>query len=179
MFISKRSLQAILLFFSCTFVHKAIAATGENCALPPDLQSELGTSYPGSTIVKLENLSEYDRQLFHKDHDGRCPGLVKIDFFGDGTPTWAIVLMRGGSAKPTVELVVAHKTHRTWKLTSIDKSEGPAAVVWKERAGSYRDIHGKKEIRATRPVIVFCQYEAWTILYSWTGAKVAKVWIRD
>jgi hypothetical protein len=32
---------------------------------------------------------------------------------------------------------------------------------------------------AKRPVIVFCKYEAWAIVYSWTGTRVDKVWISD
>jgi hypothetical protein len=28
-------------------------------------------------------------------------------------------------------------------------------------------------------VIVLCKYEAWAIVYSWTGTKVDKVWLSD
>jgi RHS repeat-associated protein len=45
--------------------------------------------------------------------------------------------------------------------------------------GEYRDVYGKKEIRATRPVIVFAGYESWAIVYAWTGKHIAKVWIAD
>jgi len=31
------------------------------------------------------------------------------------------------------------------------------------------DVYGKKEIRATSPVMVFAGYESWAILYAWTG----------
>jgi hypothetical protein len=38
---------------------------------------------------------------------------------------------------------------------------------------------GQKKIRATRPVIVFCGYEAWAILYAWTGKDVIKIQLAD
>lgn len=62
----------------------------------------------------------------------------------------------------------------------MDTADGaPAPVVWSQPAGEYRDVYGKKEIRATRPVIVFTGYESWSILYAWTGSKVTKIWLRD
>jgi hypothetical protein len=59
----------------------------------------------------LADLDGYDRKLFQKDYGSRCPGLVKVDLYGDGEPTWALVLV--GSGKPTqrkAELVVARQT---------------------------------------------------------------------
>jgi len=37
----------------------------------------------------------------------------------------------------------------------------------------------KKTIRATHPVIVFCSYSGWAVLYSWSGKRVKKIWLSD
>jgi hypothetical protein len=51
-------------------------------------------------------------------------------------------------------------------------------VVWSDKPGEYEGVYRHK-IRATRPVIVFCGYEAFAILCAWTNNKVAKIWLLD
>src|SRR6266849_1658047 len=62
------------------------AATPQNrqCDLPQGLQREIATKYPGRKLVTLSDLQEDDRAFFQKDHGNSCPGLVKVDFYGDG-----------------------------------------------------------------------------------------------
>lgn len=57
--------------------------------------------------------------------------------------------------------------------------ELPVPVVWNQPPGRYRDIYGKKEVRATNPVIIFTGYESWSILYAWTGSRTTKIWLQD
>ena len=151
------------------------------CNLPNDLQHEVASRYPGSRVVNLPDLSEGDRKFFEAGHKSACPGLVKVDFYGDGKPTLALVLVTKRGAKGNTQLVVAHEVGEKWRMTSLDTG-GPspyAPVVWSQPPGKYMDVYGNKTIRASRPVIVFCGYESWAILYAWTGKNVSKIWIMD
>jgi hypothetical protein len=124
-------------------------------------------------------LDKGDRALFQKDHGNNCPGLVKVDFYGDGKPTLALVLIVNTGGKESAELVVAHEIAQKWETVLLDKAESSMPVTWSQSPGEYEDVYGEKKIRATRPVIVFCGYNSWAILYAWTGSRVTKIWLRD
>ncbi len=162
------------------FVRVAAAATPDDaCTLPTDLQREVASKYPGRTLVSLSDLGDDDRGFFQKGHADSCPGLVKVDFYGDGKPTFALVLTTKSVAKGKNELVLAHQVGAVWKTTTLQTTDGDAPVVWSEKPGEYKDVYGEKKIHATRPVIILCSYEAWTILYAWTNNKIAKIWLMD
>lgn len=95
-----------------------------------------------------------------KEHTDSCPGLVKVDFYGDGRPTLALVLL----SKQNSELVVAHQVGEKWNTTVLGTGGPSAPVVWSLPPGEYTDVNGAKKIRTARPVIVFFEYEAWGIL---------------
>ena len=160
--------------------HAAFAGAANGpCDLPPSLQRGLASKYPGARLVSLQDLSEETRGLFQKDHGKDCPGLVEVDFYGDGKPTLALVLIVNSGGNLSTELVVAHEVAQRWKTVSMDKAKSTIAVVWSQRPGEYEDVYGEKKIRATGPVIVFCEYNAWAILYAWTGGRADKIWLRD
>src|SRR5882762_267992 len=164
----------------CFLVFIPMAAAVEACDLPEGLQRENAVRYAGAKLVRLSDLSDDDRGFFQKDHGDSCPGLVKADFYGDGKPTLALVLIAKSGAKEKAKLVLAHDVAGRWETRIVDTTDGaPVPVVWSQPAGEYRDVYGKKEIRATRPVIVLAGYESWAILYAWTGNKVNKIWLRD
>lgn len=145
------------------------------CDLPQDLQREITTKYPERKLVTISDLQEDDRAFFLKEHGESCPGLVRVDFYGDGKPTFAMVLI----TKDNSELVVAHWVRETWRTTLLGTGGPNAPVVWSMPPGEYASVDGNKKIRATRPVIVFLEYESWGILYAWTGNAVRKIWIAD
>src|SRR6267154_1690472 len=153
------------------------ASSNDRCALPPDLRDEISKNHPDSHIVTLADLDAYDRKLFHKDHGTRCPGLVKVDFYGDGKPTWALVLISGDNPKRKAELIVARQTADRWEIRSLETTDG-TPVVWSEGPGKY-DGFDLKTIRAKYPVILFCGYGSWAIVYAWTGKEVEKTWVSD
>jgi|SRR5208282_960809 len=153
-------------------------APAERCDFPPGLGDEISNRYPGTRIVHLADLEEYDRKLFVKDHGARCPGLVRVDFYGDRKPTWALVLIGAKDSPRKAELVVAHKANKGWETRSLETTD-ETPVVWRAGPGKYDDISEPKTIRATYPVIVFCGYGSWAILYAWTGKAVEKIWISD
>jgi hypothetical protein len=105
--------------------------------------------------------------------------LVRVDFYGDKKPTLALVLTTGDGANQKAELVVAHKLGENWETMLLDSAGSSVPVVWRQAPGTYKDVYGKKTIRATKPVIVFCGYESWAIVYAWTGKGVDKVWLAD
>jgi hypothetical protein len=157
----------------------AAPRANDACDLPRDLQHEIGVHYPDAKLVRLPDLSKDDSALFEKEHGNSCPGLVKVDLYGDGTSTLALVLMTGQGANEKAELIVAHEVHGNWRTTLLDTADSSAPVVWSQGPGEYRDIYGEKTIRATRSVIVFCGYYGWAIVYAWTGKSVTKVWLED
>jgi hypothetical protein len=157
----------------------AVAAPPDNpCDLPRDLQPEIATKFPGARAVEVADLSDYDKKLFQKDHGRSCPGLVKVDFYGDHRPTVALALKSG---KSDTKLVIARKTDAGWTTVLVDSANESTAVVWTEKPGKYDglDEQRDKTLVAAWPVIVFCGYGSWAIVYAWTGKEIAKVWISD
>ncbi len=176
----RRSMVAVVGFYCFCFVHVALAAqVNDPCGLPADLQRELLNKYPRARVVAMSDVQDDDRGFFEADHRGSCPGLTKVDFYGDGQPTLALLLIPATGNH--TDLVVAHQRGPRWRITFLGTG-GPspyAPVVWSQPPDKYRDVNGKKKIQATKPVIVLCKYESWTILYAWTGSRVTKIWLSD
>jgi len=170
------SAAALYLFVR---VQTALATSPDGaCDLPQDLERIVAGKYPGTRIVSLPDLNEDDRALFQKEHADNCPRLVKVDFYGDGKPTLALALTTNTAPYPRTKLVLAHRAGPNWEVSTLGKADGPIPVVWSEKPGEYKGVYQHK-IRATRPVIVFCGYSSWAVLYAWTNNKVAKIWLRD
>jgi hypothetical protein len=128
----------------------------------------------------LGDLDEDDMALFKKDHGGTCPGLAKVNFYGDGAPTFAMVLIMTEGEPEQAELIVAHERKQTWETTLLETAPSSVPVVWSQKPGEYKDVYGEKKIRARNPVIVFCGHNAaWVVVYAWTGSKTDKIWLRD
>jgi hypothetical protein len=169
-----------VFFFLCGFAQLAFAAPENDvCAFPSGLGEQVSAKYPGTRLAYIADLTQYDRDIFQKDHGARCPGLARVDFYGDGRPTWALALIAGDGSKKTAQLVVAHQLGKTWETKVLDTASAAAPVVWREAPGKYHDVYGEKTIRATHQTIVFGEYEGWAILYAWTGKEVTKIWISD
>jgi len=56
------------------------------------LQRVVAHEFPGAKLITLSNLNEDHKKFYVKDHGNDCPGLTKVDFYGDGNPTWAMAL---------------------------------------------------------------------------------------
>jgi len=69
------------------------APLGDPCDLPVDLRSVVFRKFPGTSVAHLTDLNEEDRKLYTGDHGAQCLGLASADFYGDGKPTWAMVLI--------------------------------------------------------------------------------------
>lgn len=170
----------VAAFFSLAFVGVPVAMSATNpCSLPDSLKRQVMETYPNARLVTLPDLADEDRSLFQKDHGKACPGLVSVDFYGDGKPTLALVLIVNTGTTVNAELVVAHEVEQKWETVLFDEAASSIPVVWSQGPGNYEDIYGDKTIRAAKPVIVLCGYDSWAILYAWTGSKVDKIWLRD
>ncbi len=160
----------------------AAESSSHACVLSPDLRSAIAQKYPNTRIVTLADLEADDAAFFRKDHGNDCPGVTEVDFFGDGAPTLALVLAKLNGTKHDTELLVAHKVRQKWTLMLLEAGSNAlpyAPVVWSQPPGEYKDVYGERTIRATRPVIVFCKYEGWAIVYAWAGEGVKKVRLSD
>src|SRR5438067_12392517 len=65
------------------------------------------------TVVNLADLHDDDRGFFQKDHNNSCPGLVKVEFYGDDKPTLPLVLIKKDEATESA-ILVAHHAEATW-----------------------------------------------------------------
>jgi hypothetical protein len=149
------------------------------CALPDGLRPVIASKYPNAHVVGLSDLNQDDQKLFQKEHGSSCPGLARVDFYGDGRSTFALVLLRS-EGTPKAELVIAHQVQKQWQILSVDTAEASTVpVVWSEKPGKYDDVYGQKKLNASKPGVVLCAYESWAILYAWTGKQVEKIWISD
>jgi hypothetical protein len=175
---------AVLVALICLFLLEPVAAPRPSngaCELPKDLQVVVAKKYPGSEVVKLSDLEETTGVFFREDHGDACPGLAKVDFYGDGKLTLALALLTKNEQreKYKTKLVLAREAAAGWETTLLDSTGGTVPVIWSEGPGVYNDVYGTKEIHASHAVIVFCGYESWAIVYAWMNNKVDKVWIRD
>src|SRR5207253_10848124 len=103
--------------------------------------------------VTLADLDDYARKQYRKDFGTRCPGLVRVNFYGDGKPTWALLLVAKEGPKQKPELVVAHQQGNAWDIRSLDTADG-AVAVWREGPGKYEGTYEGKLIRAKNPAIL-------------------------
>jgi hypothetical protein len=174
----KYLLVSSLVLYLFVAVQAVAAAPNRGCQFPAGLSDEISKRFPGMRLVTLADLGEYDRRLFLKDHGTRCAGLVKVNFYGDGKPTWALVLIAGQNPNRKAQLVVARQLGDGWDISLLESTDGEP-VVWREPPGKYEGLYGDKTIHATRPVIVFCGYGSWAIAYAWNGKEVEKVWVSD
>ncbi|MGB2901343.1 MAG: hypothetical protein WBB89_18960 [Candidatus Acidiferrum sp.] len=73
---------------------------------------------------------------------------------------------------------MARQVGNDWEIRALEKTDG-TPVVWREGAGKHEGMYEKEPLRAKYPVIVFCGYGSWAILYAWTGSEVKKIWLSD
>lgn len=168
-----------LLFCLCACASDG-TVRADHCALPPGLNKEIAKQFPDRHVEQMSDLEDYDRKLFRKDHGERCPGLVRVNFYGDGKPTWALVLTAGEHPKRKVTLLVARQAADGWELRTLAETDGEP-VVWREGPGKYEGMYEEEgePLIAKHPVIIFCDYGSSEVLYAWTGSEVKKIWLSD
>src|SRR3954469_15161433 len=92
---------------------------GGNCELPKELSMVIAIASPGSRVVTVADLDEYNASLFKREHHDDCAGMVKVDFYGNGASTLAFALRGKTEGQDQTKLVLATKA-ATWKLRLLD-----------------------------------------------------------
>jgi hypothetical protein len=133
---------------------------------------------PGAKVITESDLDADDRQFFQKDHHGACPGLIKVDFYGDGKHIFGLELITGSQAGPNIKLVIARQIGLNWNLLFLARTRRNAPVIWVGQAWRYQGIWGDK-LHAAHCVIVWQGYESWAVLYAWNGRKVEHIQLVD
>jgi len=150
------------------------------CDYPSGLHDEISRKYPDTSLVSLADLTDYSRELFRKEHDTHSPGLVRVNFYGDGKPTWALVLVGKKAEGRKAQLIVARQIGEDWETRLLQVADAaPVPVVWREGPGKYEGMSEPGKILARNPVVILCGYGSWSILYAWTGKDVVKLQITD
>jgi hypothetical protein len=81
-----RLIWVLAMAFCLLHFSRPALAEAQNgpCEKPKDLQAEVLRTYPGTSLVTLSDLNDTNRESFQEEHRNECPGLVKVDFYGDG-----------------------------------------------------------------------------------------------
>jgi len=100
--------------------------------LPQELQAELAKTYPDSQPERLENLSEYYRQSWLKEHPTDCPGIAIGHFESKSELSYAAFLVpRSDRKRPGASIVVFSRIRTTARFVSH--------LVLKWDAGNFYD----------------------------------------
>jgi len=170
---------AAIVLWLLVLVLPALAQSQTNaCLLPKALQDRVATKYPGAKVVTESDLNEDDRQFFQKDHHGACPGLVRVDFYGDRKPTFALELITRNEAGPKTKVVVARQIGGHWNFVLVAELSEEAPLIWSDEPGDYEGVWGDK-LHASHSVIVWQGYESWAVLYAWNGRKIEHIQLVD
>jgi hypothetical protein len=157
----------------------------EECAnlFPADLAGSLGRTFAGAHVLTLGELDAEARAAFEKSEGHRCPGIAHVDFFGNKTEAYGILLITGSGQQTRAHLLLASRkgTSSPWKIRTLETGGGPSDLPFlgKTTPGEYEDVYGDKTIQAKGEALVWVQGNVVVIVYAWTGKDVDKVWLRD
>ena len=116
-----------------------------------------------------------------KDSTHGCPGIVKVDFYGDGRAVYAVVIQKARDERGILQdgkLLLASKEGKGWKVEILD-DEGDAGSLWHAPANEFVDMYGGRTVSAKGDIIVYFGYESWERAYGWTGEKIEWVQLSD
>jgi len=150
-------------------------------SLPDTLEKLLEKQYPGWKIVNLKMLNPYHKKLYLTNKKAICPGVAKVNFYGDGREVFAIVLTRRSENGSRSRLIISRQNESgQWYLITLDdNTSGPPPVVVVGPPGEYEQVYKERFIRAQQEVIVYIGYESWAVLYFWNGKKIEELQISD
>lgn len=128
----------------------------------------------------------YDRYPdFHirtkKDSTHGCPGIVKVDFYGDGRAVYAVVIQKDRDDKGIQQdgkLLLASRESQGWKVEILE-DEGDAGSVWHAPGEEFSDMYQGRTIAAKGDMIIYFWYESSAVGYGWTGEKIETVQLAD
>ncbi|MCA1828830.1 MAG: hypothetical protein ABR567_19560 [Myxococcales bacterium] len=162
---SRRATPPPLLPAILVLLAPAIGLAKPHCSdtLPPAVAKLVHERFSDGHIV-----SKKDRKI-------GCPGIARVDFYGDGRTVLAISIKTGDDG----QLLLAEKDGSGWKLSPLQSARGASMAVWFGKAGKYESVYGEKSFTSKGDVILYFDGESATIAYGWTGAAIEKVWTSD
>ena len=182
--------MSVLLLITYLAFRSAKMAQACEPSLPHLLAEDLGILFPSSKIMTLAMLNPRERQWFQKEHPGKCPGLISLDFFGDGRGIYALVLSQPrpkladqantflGSHEAILLLARPDETGK-WAVQLLERGNNPTAMILSMPPDDYESVYGDSVIHAKHQVIGFGDFESVLIVFSWNGVSIEKIWLRD
>lgn len=116
-----------------------------------------------------------------KDSTHGCPGIVKVDFYGDGRAVYAVVIQKDRDEQEMQQdgkLLLASKEGKGWKVEILE-GEGNPGSLWHAAADEFVDMYKGRTAAAKGDIIVYFGYESWERAYGWTGEKIEMVQLSD
>jgi hypothetical protein len=152
--------------------------------LPPELQTELAKTYPDSQPERLENLSEYYRQSWLKEHPNDCPGIAIGHFESKSEISYAFFLVPRPERKhPGASIVVFSRVrptapfvpHLVFKWDAGGFYDHSDLVISKVAAGKY----GDPQVLIDLDGIMYEAMEQASSLYYWKNGRYQVLSISD
>jgi len=181
---SKTSLLLLILIVASLGYASAKRTDPCGGALPDSLRKAITVQYPDRKIVTLDMLTVIAEKIYLKDHKTGCPGVARVDFYGDRSEMYALVLTKEVKDTYISSLILGQRQrNREWRFSVIepDVQDAPP-VVFTLPPGEFVGTTSQQEQRtlaSKHEAIVFVGYESWSIVYVWTGDKVEKLWLSD
>ncbi|MFY9551760.1 MAG: hypothetical protein WAU32_11455 [Thermoanaerobaculia bacterium] len=150
-------------------------------ALPPSLADQLRRQYPGYSLVTEALLDPHDREAYQKDHPNGCPGVARLDFYGDGGAAYAVLLVRPSRAPREALLLVARSASEApWAFRKLGRVDiGAVPVIYSLPAGQYWSADASEHAEFKGEVVAEVAFEAWSSIFGWTGSRVKSIVTSD
>ena len=183
MLVPKALLGFLVLGFTMLAIgNSSFAETPDLCkeALPESLSRKINLDYPGWKIVTHQDLGGWEKK-FSQDYKGGCPGVATANFYGDGRKVHGLVLFRKVESEIKSVLLLAQRRETTqWEIIQLlGEENGCACPIVTAPAGEYLNVYGEKSLNSKGEVFVHFQYEAWAIVFAWTGIRIEQTHIQD
>lgn len=152
-------------------------------AFPQELAHVIKRDYPGREIVTIKHLPGWRQAEYEKEGIKSCPGVAKVNFFGDGRLAYVIALVNPSEEKvaqkanPGGFLLAYVDVAGVWKLKMLSKGWCSCEPIVAP-AGEYKNFYGNKIIRSKGEVIVE-DFGSAARLFAWTGNKIDSISIKD
>jgi hypothetical protein len=141
---------------------RADAAPSRHCSetIPTAIQKIIQQRYSGFHIRTK------------KDSMRGCPGIVKVNFYGDGRTVYAVVIQQDhDNHRVEGKLLLASKQSQSWKVEVLDEGDGVGSI-WHGPAEEFDDMYRGRTQVPKGDIIVYFGYESWARAYGWTGEKI-------
>lgn len=181
----KVKISLLLTAFTIVLVNACILEarqpSTEECTavLPKSVENLMRKTFRQWEIVSEKLLGGLPPD-YRKERPTGCPGVLRLDLYGDGRPVFAILIMREiQNGWQTKLLLAEQESHKKWKLQTIWEANDVDGVLLPVPPGEDSDIWRDVTIRGTGEGILYIKYEAYAIVFRWTGQSIEHVYVMD